>query len=397
LHSTAKQWVVSVGQEGQPVIAEAIALADSGDTLILQEGIYKEHGLIINKPLHMEGKGKVIIDGEHVESIIHIQSNDVKLVKLKLIQVGQSFIKEYAGIHVYRSKNFHISEVEMDDVFFGCLIEKSHNGYIGQNSIHSVSTLEAASGNGVHMWHCSNIVVEDNELSGLRDGIYFEFVTNSIIQNNRSYNHLRYGLHFMFSDHNAYRKNEFHNNGAGVAVMFSKDIEMTENLFYDNWGMASYGLLLKEINDAEIHRNTFLRNTIAINVEGSNRINYTNNNFERNGWAIKVVGACYDNHFKYNDFNHNSFDLSYHSQVNNNLFAQNYWTEYTGYDLDKDGLGDVPFRPVKLFSYIVNKTPETIVLLRSLFVFIINFSEKVSPIFTPDNLLDEEPRMQPNT
>ena len=62
--------------------------------------------------------------------------------------------------------------------------------------------------------------------------------------------------------------------------------------------------------------------------------------------------------------------------------------------MDKNGIGDVPYRPVKLFSYIVHLTPETIILLRSLFVDIINFSEKVSPVFTPDNLLDNNPLMQ---
>jgi len=75
------------------------------------------------------------------------------------------------------------------------------------------------------------------------------------------------------------------------------------------------------------------------------------------------------------------------------LFENNFWSEYTGYDLDKDGIGDVPYRPVKLFSYVVNKTPETLVLLRSLFVDIINFSEKVSPVFTPDKLVDKAPLM----
>jgi len=43
---------------------------------------------------------------------------------------------------------------------------------------------------------------------------------------------------------------------------------------------------------------------------------------------------------------------------------------------------------------VVNRTPETIVLLRSLFMDIIDFSERVSPVFTPDNLKDAQPLMK---
>jgi len=150
-------------------------------------------------------------------------------------------------------------------------------------------------------------------------------------------------------------------------------------------------MLLKEINDAEIKGNIFEENTIGINIEGSNRIKYINNNFINNGWAIKVRGACYSNKFTGNNFLYNSFDISYNSNINDNEFDKNYWSNYTGYDLNDDGIGDVPYRPVKLFSYIVNRTPETIILLRSLFIDIIDFSEKVSPVFTPDNLLDDHP------
>jgi nitrous oxidase accessory protein len=80
--------------------------------------------------------------------------------------------------------------------------------------------------------------------------------------------------------------------------------------------------------------------------------------------------------------------------MNDNKFDGNYWSTYTGYDLDKNGIGDVPYRPVKLFSYIVNKAPESIILLRSLFIDIIDFSEKVSPVFTPDDLIDENPKIK---
>src|SRR5690554_3157012 len=98
--------------------------------------------------------------------------------------------------------------------------------------------------------------------------------------------------------------------------------------------------------------------------------------------------------FLNNNFRYNSFDISYNGRINNNKFDNNFWSEYTGYDLDKNGIGDVPYRPVKLFSYIVNRSPEAIILLRSLFIDIIDFSEKVSPVFTPDDLIDENPKMK---
>ena len=169
---------------------------------------------------------------------------------------------------------------------------------------------------------------------------------------------------------------------------------MYRNTFKDNWGTASYGVLLKEINDSEIIGNIFESNTTGINIEGSNRVNYKHNDFVNNGWAIKSRGACYANHFINNNFLYNSFDLAYNSKLNDNKFESNYWSNYTGYDLDKDGIGDVPYRPVKLFSYVVNRTPEAIILMRSLFIDIIDFSEKVSPVFTPDNLLDILPKMK---
>jgi len=195
----------------------------------------------------------------------------------------------------------------------------------------------------------------------------------------------------MFSDNNEYDGNTFERNGAGVAVMFSKKIIMKNNYFLNNWGSSSYGLLLKEIYDSEIRNNLFDNNTIGINIEGSTRINYYKNTFLSNGWAVKVLGGCYNNLFMNNNFISNSFDLSYNGSENDNLFKNNYWSKYSGYDLDTDGIGDVPFHPVKLFSFVVDRSPESIILLRSLFVEMINFSENVSPIFTPTYLVDKEP------
>lgn len=375
-------------------IKQGIAKAADFDTLLIKKGTYKEYNILIDKPLTIIGENYPIIDGEKKGEIIRIVSDNVTLDGLFVMNVGVSYTSDHAAIRVVKSENFVIQNIVLEHLFFGIYLEKSDNGKVYHNKIIGDAKDEYNSGNGIQLWYCKNVVVDNNIVQGARDGIYLEFSDHIVINNNLSSNNLRYGLHFMFSNNDVYTNNTFEDNGAGVAVMFSKHIKMANNIFRKNWGPSAYGMLLKEIGDAEIIGNTFEENTIGIKIEGSNRITYKRNNFIHNGWAIKVLGACYTNVFENNNFLYNSFDVSYNSKLNDNKIASNYWSDYTGYDLNKDGVGDVPHRPVKLFSYIVNRTPETIVLLRSLFMDIIDFSEKVSPIFTPDNLLDESPLMK---
>ena len=375
-------------------IKEGVALAADFDTLLIKKGTYKEFNIQVSKPLTIIGENYPVIDGEDNGEIITIVSDNVTVDGLFIINVGTSYTADYAAIRVVQSENFLIQNVVLEKLFFGIYLEKSKNGRVYHNKIIGDAVDEYNSGNGIQLWYSQNIVVERNIIQHVRDGIYLEFSDNITIENNISSDNLRYGLHFMFSNDDIYKDNTFENNGAGVAVMFSKRIKMLGNTFRKNWGTASFGVLLKEINDAEITGNTFEENTIGISIEGSNRINYSKNNFIKNGWAIKVRGACYTNTFIHNNFLYNSFDLAYNSNLNDNIFDENYWSNYTGYDLDRNGTGDIPYRPVKLFSYIVNRTPETIILLRSLFMDIIDFSEKVSPVFTPDELVDAKPLMK---
>ncbi len=376
-------------------IQTAIDGAKPFDTILIKEGTYHEFNLIVDKPLTILGENLPVIDGRDKGEIFKIVSDSVTIDGLKIINVGTSYTSDYAAVRVVNSSDFVIKNLVLEKLFFGIYLEKSRNGKVLYNTIQGDALEEYNSGNGIQLWYCKHIEVRGNKVSQVRDGIYLEFSDFIEISENYSKNNVRYGLHFMFSNDDTYTKNTFENNGAGVAVMFSKQIKMIGNSFRKNWGSAAFGLLLKEINDSEITGNTFEENTVGINIEGSNRIAYSKNIFSNNGWAIKVRGACYTNSFVNNNFLYNSFDISYNSNLNDNTFNRNYWSSYTGYDLDKDGIGDVPYRPVKLFSYIVNRSPETIVLLRSLFMDLIDFSERISPVFTPDNLFDESPLMKP--
>lgn len=394
--AAAQPQTLHVGpEEDYPSIEAALSAADSGDVVEIHAGTYHEHGLVVDKPLHIRGIGYPVLDAQEQGEILTIIAHDVTVEGLQLQNVGVSYLKDHAGIRVRQRSRAVIRNNRLVNTFFGIYLERVHDAVIEDNELSGVLRDEASSGNGIHAWHCENLDIRNNWVTGHRDGIYFEFVDSSQIVGNESVGNQRYGLHFMFSNHDEYHHNRFADNGAGVAVMFSKFINMWENTFEHNWGRAAYGLLLKEIYDARIEDNHFIQNTIGINIEGSTRIVYQRNAFRRNGWAIKMAGGCLDNDITGNNFRSNTLDLVVSSNVNNNTFDGNFWSEYNGYDLDRDGIGDVPYRPVKLFSYILDQTPEAIVLLRSFFVSLMNFSEKVSPVFTPANVLDHQPSMQP--
>lgn len=375
-------------------IKEAVKQASEGDTILVKKGIYKEANIKIDKGITLIGEDLPTIDGEEKGEIITIGTDNVTIDGFKIINVGVSYTTDYAAVRVVNSTGFLIQNLELEKLFFGIYLQKSNDGKVLNNKVRGEAVTEFNSGNAVHLWYCKNVEVIGNDVQNVRDGIYLEFSDNITIKDNFSKNNVRYGLHFMFSNNNYVINNTFETNGAGIALMFSKFMQVENNVIQKNWGTAAYGLLLKEVNDANIKNNLFFENTVGITVEGSNRLEYSNNDFTSNGYALKVKGACYQNHVINNNFLYNSFDISYNGRINDNKFDNNFWSNYTGYDLNKNGIGDVPYRPVKLFSYIVNRTPETIILMRSLFIDIIDFSEKVSPVFTPDDLLDENPKMK---
>jgi len=154
-------------------------------------------------------------------------------------------------------------------------------------------------------------------------------------------------------------------------------------------------LLLKEISDSKIQANHFVENTCGIYMEGTSRIEVNRNRFTRNGWAVKIQASCNDNSINFNNFFSNTFDVATNGSLVLNNFNHNYWDKYEGYDLDRNKVGDIPFRPVTLYSMIVEQDPTTLMLFRSVMVSLLDKAEKVIPGITPVNLTDDFPFMKP--
>ena len=376
-------------------IVAGIAAAKPGDTLIVQHGVYREGNIIIQKSISIIGLGTPTLDGENKYEILTIHADGVLIQGLKFINTGIASMYDLAAIKVLESGNVTIAHNQFENVFFGIYFANSSGARIEDNVLHSNVEAEHQIANGIHLWKCENMIVHHNQVKGHRDGIYFEFVTHSLITNNYSEGNLRYGLHFMFSHDDEYRNNTFVNNGAGVAVMYTKGVKMINNTFDHNWGSASYGLLLKDIRDSFVTGNRFHENSVGILMEGSSRIEFKENVFARNGYAIRLQASCDDNVFEYNNFKANTFDLVTNGSLVLNTIRSNYWDKYEGYDLNHDSVGDVPYHPVSMYGMIVERMPTAVLLWRSFLVFLLDRAERAIPAMTPENLKDDLPSMKP--
>lgn len=388
--------ILKVGEnEVYNQIKKALLAASNGDTVMVKKGWYKEGNILIDKPIHLIGEGEPILDGEKKYEVVSIRANNVLIKGFIIKNSTYNSLNDPAGISIYDSKHVHIINNYLYNNFFGVHMEHSHNCIIKNNTIVATAQLEQEIGNGIHCWKSDSVQIVGNKISGHRDGIYFEFVTNSVIWRNISFNNIRYGLHFMFSHNDAYFTNIFRNNGAGVAVMFTKNVVMMNNTFEKNWGDASYGLLLKEISDCNLEGNKFLSNTSGIFMDGTNRIKLIKNIFKSNGWGIQIQANCMDNIIEHNNFLGNTFDVSTNGSLTLNTFNQNYWDKYEGYDLDKNTIGDIHYRPLSLYAVIIEINPPAILLYRSFIVTLLDNSERILPTLTPTNFIDLNPLMRP--
>ena len=375
-------------------IAAAIAAARAGDTVRIAAGVHREPTIVIDKPLVVIGDSGATLDGANATHILRVEADDVVVRGLHFQNVAPSHVEDRAAIRVGGVHGCLIEGNVIDNAFFGIYLAATERCRVAGNVLHGRRATEDSSGNGIHLWTAREIEVVSNRIEGHRDGIYLEFTHDSRIATNVSTRNIRYGLHFMYSDDCRYERNAFESNGAGVAVMYTKRVSMQRNRFEGSWGSAAYGLLLKEVYDATLAANEFRGNTTGLVADGATRLVATANHFERNGWGLRLYASTQDASFTDNVFAGNTFDVATNSRGSSSRFANNYWDEYRGYDIDHDGRGDVPHRPVRLFSMIVAANEPSLILLRSPIQSVLDGAERAFPTLTPETLADASPRMR---
>lgn len=375
-------------------VSDALTRVATGGRIRIQAGVYREPTLVVKRTVTIDGDSGAVLDGEGKRAIMVVNASGVTVRGLVFRNTGSSQTEDRAALRFFEASDCTVERNRFDDTFFALLMQEMERCVVRHNHMRGMRGTQSRTANGVHLWSSRDVVVEDNVITGHRDGIYFEFAQDAVARRNTVTGSLRYGLHFMFSDACRYESNRFEENQAGVAVMYAKRVTMTGNVFARNRGSAAYGLLLKDINDSEVSGNVFTENTVGLVLEGSNRNLVRNNRLEANGWAIRLLANAQDNRVEGNVFARNLFDVGTNSRSSYSTIRGNHWDRYRGFDLDRDGTGDVPHAPVRLFALVVERAPAALVLVRSLVADALDLAERVAPVLTPVTLVDNAPLMR---
>lgn len=378
-------------------ITSALALAQPHDTLVVHQGLYREPTVMVRLPVSIIGEPGAVLDGEGQRALMIVFANGVTVQSLTFRHTGFSGIDDRAALRFVDAQDCRVIGNQVQDAFFGIYLARVTRCDVRDNIVSGTSGGEMDAGNGIHLWYARDVTLAHNLVQRHRDGIYFEFTHGGVVRDNISRENSRYGLHFMFSDSCRYIHNQFVRNSAGIAVMYTNHVEIRDNLFADARGSASYGLLLKAISDSRIERNVFRSNSVALHLEDANRNQILGNRMERNGWAVRLMTNADDNVIAGNDFVANAFDVVASGERNSTRMHGNHWDNYRGYDLDRDGIGDLPHHPVRLFALIVENNPPALILLRSFLLDLLDLAERVLPVLIPATVIDTAPSMRANT
>lgn len=398
---------VSPGESNFPAL---LGRAKAGDTLHFSPGRYRVN-LYIKKRLKLEGAPGAILDGGDHGDVIRVSAADVVIQGLGIENSGHSLTDMNAGIFVERSaSNILIQSNRLDKNAFGIWLDACSGAKVLDNQIHGEPQRRSQDrGNGIHLYATRHALIRGNEVWQTRDGIYIDTSNNNILQANTLHD-LRYGIHYMYSHDNQVIANHTFNTRTGYALMQSKRLTVLDNTSDHD---RNYGILMNFITDSTIARNRITAVQVgaayvtgggdimgaegkAIFIYNSQFNEIHDNLFGRSDIGIHLTAGSEDNQVHGNTFVGNQTQVKYVSNRPQEWSKQgrgNYWSDYLGWDLDTDGIGDKQYEPNDAVDKLLWKYPMARILMSSPAIQTLRWVQERFPVLKPQGVRDSAPLM----
>jgi len=368
-------------------VQEALDRASPGDTVRVYPGVYQGNVRIKTNNVVVEGIGRPTIQGEKIGNAVTLEADNVTLKGFLIRGGGRDLLKDDAGIKFVKAKKCLVTENRLEDNLYGMYLFQSEKCVITHNVIRGRTyDTEENRGNGIHTWDSPFNRIEHNDIADVRDGFYISFSHFCTIDYNKIHR-TRYGLHYMYSDDNSFSYNTLMDNAAGAAVMYAKRFKWSGNVFAHNRGFRAYGILWQDVRHSDCFDNLVIDNTIGLYFDQAGTSRVYKNLVISNDVASVILENSENNIIFDNNFINNLSLLRLRGGTQtgrNNLFYKdgkgNYWSDYRGYDLDGDGVGDQPYKLEGIFDALEADIPELRLFLFSPLTAALELAERAFPI-----------------
>lgn len=376
-------------------IREAVARASAGDKLLIPGGshVYRER-LVIDKPLELIGVNQPVIDGGGTGTVIRVTAPGATLRELRIRNSGADLAALDAAVVLEAPKGTVVG-CAIHSPAFGIYLRAASHCQVENNVISGPpGVAPSARGNGIHLWKTKTNAILRNLIFEKRDGVYLSFADHTLLESNLV-RRTRFGIHYMYSHYNTLRANELTANAVGATLMFSQQSAVESNVAHAN---RRHGMVLKQLDNSRVIGNRVTGNNRGLFVQQSSM-----NRFERNLVATNDIGLYLSTGSEQNVFTGNFFvnnvdqvwqppyEADLGRQAPNRFFEDvrgNYWSDYTGWDRNGDGVGDTPYHETDVFGYLLDRYPDARMFSLSPALALIRKGEQLLPVLDTVGVVD---------
>lgn len=386
--------------EGRPAAGAVSPLqarldaAAPGATIEVAAGVYAGD-LIIDKPIHLIGRGRPLLRGSGEGSVVRVRADDVVVEGFDIDGRGGGDLgRDSSGVHV-SGRRVVVRDCVISHALFGIYLRAADGARIEGNQIRGiVDKKPGEKGSGIHVWNTDGFTLVGNDIRDSRDALYIQSSPHGFISRNNATN-LRYGLHYMSSDDNVFEDNRFENAAAGAVLMFSRRLTFRRNRLVHNRGFASVGLLLKTCDDVLAEDNLFADNARGLFAEGSTRAVFRRNVIAESDVALVLFDSNTGLRFEGNSFIANLSPLQLVGRRTDTVVRGNYWSDQGQPDLDGDGIADRPYRLSSAFDHLRENLTAADLFAQGVTARALGAAETTFPVLRLVPVVDEAPLAKP--
>lgn len=374
------------GEPPRPSLQAWVDATASGGTLRPPPGTYAGP-LVISRPIHLDGRGEVRIDGEGKGTVVTVRAAGVTLSGLTITHSGGSHDRIDSGLLLEKTDGNRIENNVIDDVLFGITLQQSNNNRISGNRIRSVAADSADRGDGIRLWYSSGNRIEANDIARIRDITITNSPRNRFVGNRVEDS--RRALNLLFSHRTFIEGNLLTRNSTGITTLNSEGLVVRGNRIMHAMDASGAGIALKESSAALIQGNEIVHCAVGIVADSSlhptNRVVFIDNRIAHNITGINFYGERGGRLVLRNRFEHNLW----HAQVGGNDndpsgdWHGNYWDDYAGFDRNHDGIGDTPHEIWAYTDRIWMDNPMAKFFRNSPALELLDFLERLAPFALP--------------